>query len=330
MTSKEKIVSAEKHKKRAVEAAKRNNFLDASFNIALALRLYGEASNSNGIREAKRLTVEYNKKAEEQMQTFEYAVEIDQETKDQLEALIKELTKASTLKANLERIVKSRVLVPRFATAVKNAKEIVPLTAQITTHFSIGEEGHLASLDNFDNEWLAYHYRNQLKITMGILDESISRLISSQQFTEKSIMEVVINRRLLNANSLLKLQTVLERRFTNDYLSALHLLIPLVEKTFMSLSGKVGLDTIAYSGKTISTRNATLSSAILKSTEYQEGWGSDFCIMLNFFLLDADGYKFRHRIAHGDITVDECNMTSFNLAFYFFIRIVMMVEARSK
>jgi hypothetical protein len=96
----------------------------------------------------------------------------------------------------------------------------------------------------------------------------------------------------------------------------------------MGLSAAVGLDTIAYSGKSISTRNATLSPAILKSKEYQSAWGEGFCVMLNFFLLDAKGYRFRHKVAHGDIQVNECNMTTFNLSLYFFIKLVWMIEIK--
>lgn len=321
-----KLDEALRHKELAMDAAGRNDYLNASFNIALALKLYGQSNNSEGVKFAKKLLISYNKKAEAQMQTHEFEIELDQDAKDQLEAFVKELTKADALTANFERIIKSSALVPSFAEAQRNAKEIVPLTAQIATHYTIGDEGHLASFDSFDNDWLAFHYQNQLKVTMGILDEAFAKLSITGQLNEKNVMDAVVSRELLMVDALIKLQTTLERRFENDYLSALHILVPLIEKTFMSLSAVVGLDTIAYNGKNVSTRNATLSPVVLKSEEYQKAWGEDFCVMLNFFLLDANGYRFRHKIAHGDIRVNECNMTTFNLSLYFFIKIIWMIK----
>jgi hypothetical protein len=216
MAKDNKSEEALRHKELAAEAAARNDYLSASFNLALALKLYGQASDRQGVKATKKLMIDYNKKAEEQMQTHEYGIELDEDTKNELEAFIKDLTKANTLAANFKRIIKSRALIPSFAKAQKNAKEIVPLTAQIATHFTIGDEGHLASFDNFDNDWLAFHYQNQLKLTMVILDEAFTKLSASDQLNEKNVMDAVASRQLLRVDTLLKLETVLERRFAGD------------------------------------------------------------------------------------------------------------------
>jgi len=330
LNNSQKKVEASRLKVQAIDEAKLGNYMSASFHMASALKLFGEAGDKHGITESKKLLIEYNRKAEEQMQDHEFSVELDDKTRNALQEVLESLTKSKKLGENLELIAKSYALVPSLKVAQKNAKEIVPVTAQLVTHYGIGDEGHLASLDNYEESWFAENYNFGMNMSRMLLNSIFSKLILNKQFNEKNIMGIVASKEIFNGEYLLKLKIGLERRFAGDYFSSLHILVPLFEKTFMSLSGLVGLDNIAYNGKTISTRNTMLSSDILMSKEYQAMWGEDFCYMLNFFLLDAGGYRFRHKIAHGDITVSECNFTSFNLMIFFILKALLMIKVEPK
>lgn len=330
MTNAQKKQEADKLKTQALEAAKSGEYLGASFYAAQALKLYGEAGNKTGVAELKKLVVEYNKKAEANFQTHEFSIPIDEKMKDELQNIIDSFTKADNLADNLERLSKSRVIVPRFATAQKNAKEIVPVTAQLVTHMGIGDDGHLASFDDFENDWLRDNYGFQMNLSLQFLNAIFSELITKGQLNQENIMNSVVDKRIFRAEYLLKLEAALERRFAGDYFSAAHILVPLVENTFMSLSKLVGLDTFTYNGKTVSTRNSNMSPDMLKSKEYQDMWGDDFCIMLNFFLFEPNAYRFRHKVAHGEITMAECNFTTFNILFFFIIKMVLMVKIEPK
>lgn len=326
----QKQKKADELKAQALEAAKGNEFLNASFFAAQALKLYGEAGNKTGVAELKKLVIHYNKEAEATMQEHEFSVELDKKTRNEIRELINTLTKADTLADNLNRIARSKAVIPNFATAQKNAKEIVPVTAQLVTHMGIGDDGHLASFDDFENDWLRDHYGFQMDFSIKLLNAVFSELITKGQFTEENIMQNVLDKRVFRAEYLMKLQAALERRFDDDYFSATHILTPLVESTFISLSKLVGLDTYTYNGKTVSTRNSNLSLDMLKSKEYQEMWGEDFCYMLGFFLLEANAYRFRHKVAHGEITMAECNFSSFNILFFFVIKMIMMIKIEAK
>lgn len=330
MNNSQKKEKADSLKTQALHAAEGGEFLGASFYAAQALKLYGEAGNKAGVAELKVLVVEYNKKAEANFQTHELSIPIDNETRDEMQEIVDGFTKADNLADNLERLSKSRVIVPRFTTAQKHAKEIVPVTAQLVTHMSIGSDGHLASFDNFENDWLRDNYGFQMDLSMKFLNAVFSDLITKGQFNEEGVMNSVVDKQIFRVEYLLKLEAGLERRFAGDYFSAVHILTPLVENTFISLSKLVGLDTYTYNGKSVSTRNSNLSPDILKSKEYQDVWGEDFCIMLNFFLLEPNAYRFRHKVAHGEITMSECNFTSFNILFFFIIKMILMIKVEEK
>lgn len=317
--------SAESDRARALQAAKNNEYMSAAFHIAAALKKYQKLNNSERIQELKRLLVEYNTKAPP-LTSHKVSIPITEEMAEEFDKLIGSHTKQETLKENLLAIVKSGVLLPRLEQAKKNAREIRPVTAQLVTHMLLDGDGHTKSYDDFETTWLHQNYDIQMNLTHSILDTSISALVTKGQFKKDAIMDIFIDKGIFSTDYLLKLDAALERRFEDDYFSAIHILTPLIETTYMALSRKLGLDTITLGRKQVSTTNKTLSSDILKSKEYSEIWGSDFCYMIDYFMYEPTSHRFRHKIAHGDIKMNECNFTSFNLLFYFLIKMTMMIN----
>lgn len=317
--------AAKSDESRAKEAAKNGEFMSASFHITAALKKYTTLNDSKKIQELKNLQVEYNQKAEP-LQSHEVSIPLDDNMRSELDKLINSFTDKPNLEENLQRVVKSGVLVPRLEEAKKNAKNIRPVTAQLVTHMLIDDDGHTLSYDDFDSTWLHEHYGISFNFSRDILNTVISNLISKGQYEHNAIMNLIAGKRLYTTDQLLKIDAALERRFANDYLSAVHILTPLIENLFMSISRGVGLDTITFGGKQTSTRDKTLSTNILLSKEYGEAWGTDFCYMLNFFMYEPMAARFRHKVAHGDIKVNECNFSSFNVLFYFLIKMTLMVD----
>ncbi len=318
---------ADSERERALEAAKNNEYMSAAFHAASALRSYNRLNDSEKIQELKALVVEYNSKSEP-LKKFDISVPFTKKQQDEWEELLSSFVSKDTLADNLFIVGKSRVLLPRLEEAKKNAKNIRPITAQLATHMQMGNDGHIISYDNFDNSWLNENYGFQVNLTMSILDIVFSRLVASKQLTRDAIMDIFVSKNTYTTDQLLKIDAALERRFEGDYFSAVHIITPLIENIFMYLSRLVGLDTITFNGKQTSTRNKNLSSDILQSKEYGEMWGTDFCYLLSFFLYDPTAHRFRHKIAHGDIKMNECNFTTFNMLFYILLRMTMMIEVK--
>jgi len=213
---------------RAIEAAKNGEFMNASFQITSALQKYTKLSDSKKIQELKKLQVEYNQKAEP-LQSHQISIPLDDNMRAELEKLIRSFTDKPTLAENLFRIAKSAILVPRVEEAKKNAKNIRPVTAQLVTHMLIDEDGHTLSYDDFDSTWLQEHYGISFNFSRDILNTVISNLIGMKLFNQEEIMNVIANTRLYTTSQLLKIDAALERRFANDYFSAVHILTPLIE-----------------------------------------------------------------------------------------------------
>ena len=316
---------ADSDRKRAIDEAKVGEYVSASFHAASALRSYSKLSDSEKIQELKKLVVEYNSKAEP-LTGHKIEVPLTKEMQDEFQKLLDSYSSKGTLAENLYHIAKSRTLLPRLAEARKNAKNIRPITAQLATHMQLGDNGHVASYDDFDGTWLNENYGFQVSLTMSILDNATAKLIEKKQLTREALMDILLGKKVYTSDQLIKLDAALERRFEDDYFSAIHILTPLIENLFMHISGLVGLDTITFNGKSTSTRNKNLSSDILSSKEYQDMWGEDFCFLLSFFLYDPTAHRFRHKVAHGDIKMSECNYSTFNMLFYIVLRMTMMVE----
>ena len=310
---------------RALESVQNGDYLSASFHITAALQKYTRLGDSKKIQALKGLQVEYNQKTG-QLQKHEVRIPLDDNARAELDELIRSFTNKQALADNLSRMTKSTVLVPRLEEIKKNTKNIRPITAQFATHMLVDDDGHTLAYGDFDTTWLLEHYGISFDLSRRIIDTAISRLIADDQYTHEAIMDLIVNRRLYDTEQLLKIDAALERRFADDYFSAVHILTPLIENVFMLLSRRVGLDTITFGGKQTSTRNKNLSTNILLSKEYEETWGADFCYMLNFFMYEPMGTRFRHRVAHGDIKMIECNFSTFNILFYFLIKMSLMVE----
>ncbi len=330
LTKKQKIADAENLRKQAKEVAEKGDYMSASFFAVKALKIFGEVNDSTAIKELKKLAVAYTRKSEETMQSREISVPLDKELVTFLESMVNELTSSDSLLGNLEKIVNTKEMLPSFSAVKKTSEEIVPITAQLVTHMSIGDEGHVTSFDDFETSWFIENYGMNMNLSISSINRVFSELIKKKQFTQENLMGLVISKGIFTGEFLLKLEAVLERRFANDYLSAIHILVPMFDKVFMHFSGLLGLDIYTYNGRQTSTRNKTLSVEILKSEEFIKVWGEDFCYMLSYFLYDPNAQRFRHKVAHGDITVSECNFTTFNIVFFFLLRVIIKVQVNSK
>ncbi|MCX6727567.1 MAG: hypothetical protein NTX11_02015 [Candidatus Saccharibacteria bacterium] len=311
----------------AKQQAGKGDYLGASVNIAQALNIAGLLGDKKLLSEAKKLSVTYNTEAEKLLTDHSISIDIDKKTKDAFDDHIKVLTSSRSLYVNLSRIASSRLLVPRYDEAVKNAHNIVPVTAQFVTNITYGDNGHLKAFDKFESTWLIENYNIQLNLTFNMLNVLFSRLRRKKQVSTEQLINVLVRRKMYNREQFMKVWSALNYGLMGDYYTSISLLVPIVERTFLDLSTVVGIDTYSYGSKNISTRGKPLSSHILNSKEYQDVWGKDFCIMLDLFLYNEDGYKFRHRVVHGELGLAEYSFTTFNMLLYILIKMSFMITA---
>lgn len=110
-----------------------------------------------------------------------------------------------------------------------------------------------------------------------------------------------------------RLMLVLQRSHVHDYVSSMHILAPLFEKTFNPTDGVIGeADTVGAriqngSSDQIWTQDKTLGEEFLKDEKVRQIWGENFCEQISFTMFAPLGYKIRHKIASLVISANEFN-----------------------
>jgi len=320
------LKDANNWEKRAEEAASRNDWMSASIDSARSLQFYRQAQDSQNIQKMKAKMIEYSAKAETLLQDHEISLPGGDELEEQLNLHIDELTKSNSLLENITNIAKSQNVTPNYDESIKTAESVIPISAQIATHITYGDNGHVKSFDNFNKTWQSQNYQFGMDLAVGIVAVSYQRLITNKQLTQDSLMKILVDRNVFSFSILAKVDAGIERGFANDYFSAVHILIPLIESCFMHVSNLVGLDTVTLNGEDISTRNKTLDSRLLAREEYQKLWGKNFCMMLDFYLYSERGYGYRNRVAHGEIDIHQTHFSLYVMLIHIIIRMSLMVK----
>lgn len=154
---------------------------------------------------------------------------------------------------------------------------------------------------------------------------------SKNKLTFKKLSKYFQSRDIVSPEQMNIIDIGLKQYFKDDYTSALHILVPQFEALFLSVAQKCGIDTVAIDKKRdLATRTAILSEHHLDSDEFKQSFGEDFCRQVKFILFEPLGYKLRHKIAHGEITSEECNYRNANLIVYLYLVLLARVHVKDK
>lgn len=330
MDNDEKLQEAESEYKKAEELESKSQFFNASFYYKNSLKMYREVGDSAKQKICKGKLVEMNKKAVNEFHEVGFEQKIP---KEKMEQEMKELfgLMDGDLSTVLDNIGRCATFNPKIKDIEKTANSPTPLSAMIATNVTFDEKGNIVKgSDDGMYSWKMQIYRiSQGIITELYLNKLFNALISSGKFTAKDLISEFEKKKFISEGDLKILTKGIEAYFEKDYVSALHILVPKLEALFLKLSEALGVDIIGLgSGKEISTQTRTLSEAHLDSPTFRGVWGDDLCEQLNFVLFRPLGYKLRHRVAHGDITFEECNFTNATLVLYFYIVLLTRVKRK--
>lgn len=316
---------SEKLKQLIIEAEKaeeNQNYMAAAHYYKQAMSICRNLGDSANLKLFTGKFVEMNKlSTEHQMVKREFKTPISEEDAQKIESQIEHWTQ-KPLEEVLEFLGRYPRFYPETEETLQSSEKTMPLMMKLASNSSVTRDGHLVkgSTDG-ETSWYfqMYNISHQLKQKL-LLNPLLERLIDSKKLTADTLFEFI------NRNSLIRNEIVVkhgvEAFFDGDYISALHILVPQFEKAFLDCSNALGLTTVKINrGQEISTEPITFSEVHLEKEEFQITWGRDFCEYLNFVLFKSMGIKLRHKVAHGDIVVEECNFDSCALMLYFFIAI---------
>jgi hypothetical protein len=211
----------------------------------------------------------------------------------------------------------------------ESAQKNTPIFYQIANLSTISTDGHLVrggSDGNFSQIMQMYGLQQGF-ITQFYLRRIFDGLLQQKGLNGENLMAYLRSKNTFPENNLAIMSVGINRYFAKDYVSALHTLIPQFENIFLFISEKFGIDIVALNrGRDISTQLKTLSIEHLNTEVFQSKWHRDFCEQLKFVLFEPMGYMLRHKVAHGQISKDECNYNTVNLIFYFFLVLAARVD----
>jgi hypothetical protein len=310
--------------KKAKEAETTSDFFKAAHFYKEAVEIAKNLGDSDSIILCKKKIIEMNQKSKKEFRELHVEQNIP---KEEIDKIIGPILEGSTEDV-LKKIGIHPFLFPNFKQVEDSAKKSIPLSHQIADLSCISPEGHLVKGgSDGDYSWgmLIYGIHQGL-ITNLYLDKVFSGL-KGKGINEISLIEHLRSRNIFSKNNLDIISVGIERYFKGDYESAIHILIPQFENVFLDMSEKIGIDVISLNrGKEISTQLKTLSIEHLSSENFQKEWGRDFCEQLKFVLFEPLGYILRHKVCHGQITKEECNVQTVNLLLYFYLVIASRVK----
>lgn len=330
MNAIEKRQKAEGEYKKAEELEGRNQFFAASFYYKNSLKTYRDLGDSENQKICKKKLAEANRKAIGEFQKFELKQEIP---KEKLEKEMEELRELmdGDLGVILDRIGRCTSFTPKIKNVEKTANDIMPISVFITTTVTLDNKGNIIKgSDDGKYAWKMNIYEISQGLITGLyLRTLMDGLISSGKLNAKDLISEFEKKKIIPESDLKIIKRGVEAYFEKDYIASLHILIPKLESLFLNLSEKLGIDVISLnSGKEISTQTKTLSEVHLDSSIFKNVWGEDLCEQLNFVLFRPLGYKLRHKVAHGEITFEECNHSSAMLIIYFYMVLVTRIKRR--
>jgi len=316
--------------KQAKDAEKAKDYFRASFFYKDALRLSRNLGNSEKIKLCKKKLVETSKKSKDEFKKNSVEQKIPTEIVDNF---INSLMREKSLSSILKKIGTHSFLYPEYEQTKKTAEKRMPVAYSICNLSTISEEGHLVrgGADGSHSWFMRIYSMHQGMITSLYLGRIFNKLIKEKLLNGQSLMLYFVKSKIFPERILKIIKVGINRYFKKDFISAIHILVPQFESLFLFLSEKLGIDIIALNQtREISTQTKTLSAWHLDSEEFQNVWGKDFCEQLKFILFEPLGYKLRHKIAHGEISSEECNYETTTLILYLFIVLTARVKIKSK
>lgn len=321
----------------AKKAEENESYFSAAIYYKEGLSLAIKNNDSKLIKLCRTKIVEMNKRSIDSgkdFQTIESESKLLEEEQEQLREKIESIIKLEDLNKIFKTIGQNPYFCPDVDEVERQSKDSIPIFSILGTSTTISSDGHvLRGSSDPQYSWFAEIYRISQSIIMNLyLNRIFYMLIKDKKITSRSLPKYFSQSKLFNYNQLKIITVGLKHYLKEDYVSALHILIPQFEAFLLSIAQQFQLNVVAHDkkGEDISTRTITLSETHLDDKEFNKVFGKNFCRQVKFVLFEQMGYKLRHKIAHGDIKVEECNFQNTTLVLYLYLYLLGRFTIKKK
>lgn len=309
----------------ARKAEESENFFNASAFYKQALKLAIKTQDSKLIKICKNKIVEMNKKSIDSGRDFkevEVSVDLSEEDQKGIKENIDKIIGLGNINTILEAIGCIPWFCPDITEIERQSVSSAPIFFQFANLQTVNDSGHsLRGGSDPKYSWFMGSYGRTQKYIMDIyLNRIFYTLIQNKKLTNNELSEYFSHSELFDPNQLKIVDVGLGKYFEEDYVSALHILVPQFEFFLLHCARMLGISTVVLDTKLdVATRTLTLSENHLDSEEFKKVFGENFCRQVKFVLFEPLGYKIRHKVAHGEILFEECNFQTVTLILYLYL-----------
>jgi len=256
-------------------------------------------------------------KAESEMGRIEQTIEVP---RDKLEELVEPLLKLEPNMA-FRAIAQDSSLLPdpeqiRIQAQAIREKSVFRQFAptRVIRHGRVAGE---YTVEEKDEEFFYFQMSLFLQVQMMLLDYIFSRLKEAGLFSEATLSDYLAQWSLLDKSDLELIEVGVHRYFDEDYVSAIHVLTPRVEKVLKGMFTIAGLVHLAIPNKHRMTE--VLLGNFLARPDVKRVLGDQVWLYLNYTLVDEMGLNLRNDVAHGWIAKAQCNRYLAQLLIHIFL-----------
>lgn len=320
----------------AKSAENNGNFFNAAAFYKEALELALKANDSKLIKLCKSKVVEMNKKSIDSGNDYkevEVSVDISDEDQKAIKANIEKVIGLNDIKKILEAIGCIPWFCPDIQEIERQTNNSMPIFYQFGNLQTVNDTGHsLSGGSDPKYSWFMDTYNRSQQFIMRIyLNRIFYMLIKDKKLTVNELSEYFSKSGLFDPDQLKIVDVGLAKYFEEDYVSALHILVPQFEFFLLHCARRLGISTVVLDTKRdVATRTLTLSENHLDFDEFKNVFGENFCKQVKFILFEPLGYKIRHKIAHGEISPDECNFQTVTLILYLYLFLLGRISTKKE
>jgi len=276
---------------------------------------------SGKVEEMKRKIRRLIRQLENEMEPICVSMKIP---KENIEQFIKPLLEANSIDV-LRMLSSYPGLTPNIDKLCEQAKDMseeAPLTS-ILGKTQIRDGRIIDQTPPFSNEdalstQLGYWFQNHAQI----LDIIFYRLKETGQISRDSFLTHIQTWEFLDERDLPFLEKGITHYFADDYVSALHLLVPRIEHMLKSAFEQTGTPCVTVPNEW-QIREQTFGDFLCREN-VRNILGESIWYYLNFALVDESGLNLRNDIAHGWIKFESCNRVTVQISLYCILQLTRL------
>lgn len=245
-------------------------------------------------------------------------------SREQIDTIL-DTIKAENPEGVIWNLVKSKILIPEHARSeelVTQLKRDYPLQFLFPIYIK-DEEKTIASYTT-EPEIFDYKIREQYRLALKLSQIFVEDIFNS--FKEELNSANIVSFLEKHGSNILRenfelVETGLQMHFNGDYISAIHILVPQLERVITQIFEKKDIPTLVKEKTGLRYKEL---GGLLGEESAVEVFGKDLCEYLRTLLTYTDMENIRNRVCHGLMLLEEFNKSTSILLVYLILKLSVL------